>query len=282
MSDNLVNGKPPSGADTPQTPKVVPRNYFECPMNDLVRLVSSMLQELVGLNDALPFTTDQLTRFHSRSSPGISVQEYLIRIIKFCSLEKSILMTMIYFIDLLCTTYAKFNINSLTVHRFMITAAMVGTKGLCDSFCTNSHYARVGGLSKVELNLLEVEFLTRVDYRIVPKVELLDQYYESMVGRLEGTYAFAASPISTSTSTPSHSHRSVKTTLKEAAMSLSKLLPSDVARRENRKNRSSVLKRRPSASVEPEDVSSTQSNNEDTKNELLRTPSTPKRPKATP
>lgn len=154
-----------------------------------------MLQELVILNDALPFDAQHLTRFHSRSHPPISIRDYLIRITKFCSLEKSIILSIIYYIDLLCTTFNIFNINSLTVHRFLITAAMVASKGLCDTFCTNTHYAKVGGLSRVELNSLEIEFLIRVDYRIVPQVERLDQYFERMVMRMGDKYQFKlASP----------------------------------------------------------------------------------------
>jgi Cyclin len=256
------NAKSRSGS--PFNVRIVPRRFAECPMSDLTVLVSSMMQELVTINDALPFNPDQLTRFHSRSSPGISIKDYLVRIIKFCTLEKSIVLSMIYFIDLLCTTYATFNINSLTVHRFMITAAMVASKGLCDSFCTNSHYARVGGLSKAEINLLEVEFLTRVDYRIVPTLELLDQYYDRMVSRLEGTYAYP--PLSAS----SKQHHSIKHSIKEAALSFSKfVLPSEVAKREKAKSSS---KRRQWG--------------EDTKEEQdpvkHAIPGSPKRPKSSP
>lgn len=232
-----------SRSSSPHTVRIVPRSFVDCPMSDLTVLVSSMMQELVTINDVLPFNPDQLTRFHSRSPPGISIKDYLVRIIKFCTLEKSIVLSMIYFIDLLCTTYATFNINSLTVHRFMITAAMVASKGLCDSFCTNSHYARVGGLSKVELNVLEVEFLTRVDYRIVPTLELLNQYYDRMVCRLEGTYAYP--PLST----PKHS---LKSSIKEAALSFSKIvLPSELAKRE--KNNKHSVKRRQSGKEGIED-----------------------------
>ncbi|KAA8916071.1 hypothetical protein TRICI_001775 [Trichomonascus ciferrii] len=181
---------PGGGVPEPEETRRVPRSFFKCPSSDLVALVAGMLQELVGLNDKLPFNPDQLTRFHSRAPPGISIYDYLVRIVKFCSLEKSVLLAMIYYIDLLCTTYATFNINSLTVHRFLITAAMVGSKGLCDSFCTNSHYARVGGLSRAELNLLEVEFLVRVDYRIVPALHSLEQYYRNMVSRADNLYVF--------------------------------------------------------------------------------------------
>lgn len=178
---------------------LLPQSFFDCPIEHLIILVSSMLEELVSVNDALPFDPAQLTRFHSRSPPGISIKDYLIRIVRFCSLEKSILLTVIYYIDFLCRTFQTFNINSLTVHRFLITTCMVGSKGLCDSFRTNGHYARVGGISKAELNLLEVEFLVRVDYRIVPRVEVLSRYYERMVMRMNSVYQLVEGTSSSNT-----------------------------------------------------------------------------------
>jgi len=121
---------------------------------------------------------------------------------------------MVYYIDILSTHYPPFVVSSLTVHRFLITAATVATKGLCDSFLTNGFYAKVGGVSLMELNLLELEFLVRVGWRIVPKGEVLDEYYRSLVGRCQSRYAISvasvgdheasdAPPGPSSTSTPS-------------------------------------------------------------------------------
>jgi len=95
------------------------------------------------------------------------------------------MLSMIYFIDKLCAEYPAFTINSLTVHRFLITAATVAAKGLSDSFWTNSTYARVGGLTIKELALLELEFLHKIDWRIVPTPESLVDYYNSLVERSE-------------------------------------------------------------------------------------------------
>jgi hypothetical protein len=82
--------------------------------------------------------------------------------------------------------YPAFTISSLTVHRFLITSATVAAKGLSDSFWTNSLYARVGGVSVRELALLELEFLRRLDWRIVPKPEVLVDYYKGLVERGSG------------------------------------------------------------------------------------------------
>ncbi|KAK9457969.1 cyclin-domain-containing protein [Dipodascopsis uninucleata] len=174
--------------------KVLPRSYFDCDMKDLIILISSMLGELINLNDSLPLVSSQLTRFHSRAPPMISHKDYLQRIVRFCSMEKSALLATVFYIDLLCAAYSSFTINSLTVHRFLITSAAVSSKGLCDSFCTNSHYARVGGISLAELNLLEVEFLVRVGWRVVPPYKALDEYYRRMVARMSTAYCLEDKP----------------------------------------------------------------------------------------
>ena len=93
---------------------------------------------------------------------------------------------MVYYIDRLCALYPDFTINTLTVHRFLITAAAVAGKGLSDSFWNNSFYARVGGVKVAELKLLELEFLYRVDWRIVPNPEVLVAYYKGLVERCDG------------------------------------------------------------------------------------------------
>lgn len=93
---------------------------------------------------------------------------------------------MVYYIDRLCALYPEFTINTLTVHRFLITAATVAAKGLSDAFWNNSTYAKVGGVKVAELKLLELEFLYRVDWRIVPNPEVLVAYYRGLVERCPG------------------------------------------------------------------------------------------------
>jgi hypothetical protein len=121
-----------------------------------------------------------------RAPPGISVRDYLSRLIVHATLSPPILLSMVFYVDKLCAMYPSFTISSLTVHRFLITAATVAAKGLSDSFWTNSLYARVGGVSVRELALLELEFLRRLDWRIVPKPEVLVDYYKGLVERGAG------------------------------------------------------------------------------------------------
>jgi hypothetical protein len=164
----------------------MPLKYETCNPKDLGALVANMLMELIRINDQIPLRDGRLTRFHSRAPPGISVADYLQRLIQHATLSPPILLSMVFYIDRLCSDYPNFTINSLTVHRFLITAGTVAAKGLSDSFWTNPTYARIGGIPVSELATLELEFLERVSWRIVPRPEMLVDYYCSLVERTEG------------------------------------------------------------------------------------------------
>lgn len=110
-----------------------------------------------------------LTRFHSKTPPKISVLDYLYRLTKFSNLDHTVLLATLSYIDLLMIACPAFEINSLTVHRFLLTATTVACKGLRDSFYTNEHYAKVGGVHVSELNILEQELLIQINYRILPR-----------------------------------------------------------------------------------------------------------------
>ncbi|PMD13934.1 cyclin-domain-containing protein [Hyaloscypha hepaticicola] len=166
--------------------KVLPSKYEFCPVEDLVVIISLMISELIETNDQLPLRNGVLTRFHSRTSPGISVLDYLNRLAKHATLTPPLLLSMVYYIDRLCLLYPAFTITTLTVHRFLITAATVAAKGLSDSFWNNATYARVGGIKIAELGLLELDFLYRLDWKIVPNPETLVDYYRGLVDRAPG------------------------------------------------------------------------------------------------
>ncbi|CAK7262533.1 Pho80p cyclin [Sporothrix epigloea] len=165
---------------------MLPEQYEFCKVEDMVVLIANMLGELIETNDVLALKSGHLTRFHSRTPPGISVLDYLNRLAKHATLTPPLLLSMVYYIDRLCAMYPDFTINTLTVHRFLITAATVAAKGLSDSFWNNTTYARVGGVRVAELKMLELEFLYRLEWKIVPNPEVLAAYYRPLVERCPG------------------------------------------------------------------------------------------------
>lgn len=174
-TNNNINTQKPNNQQSHIQYRSLPKAFIQCKREDLVVIVARMLTSLTKINDqrTVPnlkyINHESLTRFHSRSPPQISIFNYLDRLAHYSALEPSILITAVYYIDLLTLCYPVFAINSLTVHRFLLTATTVASKSLCDSFCSNRHYAKVGGVNIMELNLLETEFLNRVKYRVVPR-----------------------------------------------------------------------------------------------------------------
>jgi Cyclin len=85
--------------------------------------------------------------------------------------KKSCLLIILFTIDQICARMPLFTLSSLTCHRFVITSITVSSKGLCDAFCPNNLYAKVGGISITELNVLEREFLAMIDWRLMVSTE---------------------------------------------------------------------------------------------------------------
>ncbi|KAK4051678.1 Pho80p cyclin [Microbotryomycetes sp. JL221] len=172
----------------------VPYAFELCQVEDLIALISSMLDRLVAHNDRIPLTPTSLTRFHSRAPPSINVKDYLLRIARYTNVESCCLLMLLPYVDKVCARMNTFTISSLTVHRFIIAGVSVGSKALSDSFCTNSRYARVGGVSITEMNLLEKEFCEAIDWRLTSTGAILAHYYTSLVSA-HPQYRLMESPI---------------------------------------------------------------------------------------
>jgi len=182
----------------------LPASFEEAHIDQLALLIADMLDRLIAHNDRIPLLPESLTRFHSRSIPSISVLDYLKRIVRFTNVEKSCLLITLHYIDQICARMPLFTLSSLTCHRFIIASITVASKGLCDTFCTNNLYAKVGGISVSELNVLEREFLQAIDWRLMCTREVLQEYFVNLV-RTHSTSKFIITGTQSSSSISSDS-----------------------------------------------------------------------------
>ncbi|KAL7754272.1 Pho80p cyclin [Sorochytrium milnesiophthora] len=172
---------------------IVPDLFHECDSSYLLHMIADMLQTLIAHNDQIPLSSSNLSRFHSRAPPSISVHDYLRRVLKYASIDKPCLLAILIYIDRICERRRSFTISSLTVHRFVVAAITVAAKAICDSYCTNTHYARVGGISVQELNTLELEFLFLIDWNVAVTNAVVQGYYANLV-RQHLVYVRCSSP----------------------------------------------------------------------------------------
>mmetsp|Transcript_21974 Transcript_21974/g.37701 ORF Transcript_21974/g.37701 Transcript_21974/m.37701 type:complete len:218 (+) Transcript_21974:233-886(+) len=147
---------------------------------NIVPVLSSVLNQLVLRNDKLPFNSAHVTVFHALKPPSISIQKYLERILKYASCSPNCFIIALIYIDRIIQRNQTFVINSLNIHRLLITSIMVAAKFLDDFYYNNAYYAKVGGVSCHELNCLELDFLFMINFSLNVTPEVYDQYYRAI------------------------------------------------------------------------------------------------------
>lgn len=140
----------------------------------VVQVIASVLQQIVEANDDLPATSFN-SRFRALKAPSISVKSYLERIARYanCSGECFVL-ALVYMDRLIQRSYCV--ITSLSVHRILITSVMLAVKFFDDHYYPNSYYAKIGGVSTNEMNLLELEFLRFVSFSLYVDPREYEEY----------------------------------------------------------------------------------------------------------
>jgi len=72
-------------------------------------------------------------------------------------------------------------LSSLNVHRLLITSIMLAAKFLDDLFYNNAFYAKLGGVSAIEMNTLEIEFLKLINFSLFVSPEVYNQYSNELL-----------------------------------------------------------------------------------------------------
>lgn len=95
-----------------------------------------MLELLIRHNDQVVLTPDALTRFHSRAAPGISVVEYLRRIVKYTNMEVSHASVLLYpsIVDVCGGSFMHAGVS----HEAEERSALMGESGVYPDTCVIS------------------------------------------------------------------------------------------------------------------------------------------------
>lgn len=168
----------------PTTTTTYHLDIAEYPVASLVKIVADLLESIIETNDKLIITNDSsaVTHFHSRAVPNIGVYPYLTRILKFASFSNEVLLSLLVYFDRIAKLKkSRYAVNSLTVHRLLITSIVVASKFTSDVFYPNTRYAKVGGLPLCELNQLELEFLFLCNFDLHVKLEDMQAYGDQLL-----------------------------------------------------------------------------------------------------
>eukprot|EP01133_Synstelium_polycarpum_P007026 gene7026-8168_t len=147
----------------------------------------------------------------NRKPPTICIDAYLARLLKYSPCSKECFVMSLVYIDRFLRQ-CDLIVNSMNIHRLVITSLLISTKYLDDIFYNNEFYSQVGGISLREMNGLEVVFLSMMDYTVNCS---LDEFnvYSLEVDRIKRRYeeqqtssAITALPHSIPTAMPPAAH----------------------------------------------------------------------------
>ena len=107
--------------------------------------------------------------------PKISIYDYLFRIVKYTKINISTLILSIASI----TSLMKKTKNALSyynIHKLLIASCLLNSKFHEDYTYSSKFYAKVGGISYKELNLLEIEFYHKNNYSLFIVEDMYNKY----------------------------------------------------------------------------------------------------------
>jgi len=127
-------------------------------------------------NDLLP-SNQKVTKFHALHPPAISIKDYLVRVGKYAACSVECFVLALVYVDRIIQSNPSFVVDSLNIHRLLITSIMLAAKFFDDQYYDNTYYAKVGGVPAQEMNSLEVEFLFMANFTLFVTTETYSQYY---------------------------------------------------------------------------------------------------------
>lgn len=149
-----------------------------------MKQVGHILELFAKHGDSLQYSNALITPFHSHYAPNISIELYLCVLSQNAGLTDEQAPCLLILLERLCQASAKkghpIYINSLTVHRLVLTVVLVASKILNDLYYTNSFIASIGGISLDNINKLEQFFLIVLDWNLHITTEEFDFFSNSI------------------------------------------------------------------------------------------------------
>lgn len=111
-------------------------------------------------------------KFYSKQPPPISLEDYLMRIHKFCPMSTAVYLATSVYIHRLAVEERAIPVTRRNSHRLLLAGLRVAMKALEDLSYPHRRFAKVGGVSETELARLEISFcfLTNFELRTTKEV----------------------------------------------------------------------------------------------------------------
>ncbi|PGH17998.1 hypothetical protein AJ80_04619 [Polytolypa hystricis UAMH7299] len=107
-----------------------------------------------------------IRKFFSKNVPPISLEDYLLRLHRYCPMSTAVYLSASSYIRRLAITENIISVTPRNVHRLVLGAIQVASKMMEDLFYPNLRVAKVGGVTAYELLKLEVNFCFLMNFEL--------------------------------------------------------------------------------------------------------------------
>ena len=144
-------------------------------------IFAKSLLNILSVNKKSPYYYEKIKsnkdfHFTVLMQPGLSLLNYLRRILHFLKLDFSTLIIAMIYIDRICKE--KVFLNEFNIHRIMIIAIYIAYSYNEDKTYDNNYLSLVSGMSKNEILTLEEDFLELIEFKLFVNDEVYHQYKE--------------------------------------------------------------------------------------------------------
>ena len=123
-----------------------------------------------------PMAMQQLAiarKFYSKKAPLISLEEYLLRLHKYCPMSTGVYLATALYIHRLAITERIIPVTARNCHRLLLAGLRVAMKALEDLSYPHRRFSKVGGVTETELGRLEISFCFLTNFDLWVSAEML-------------------------------------------------------------------------------------------------------------
>ena len=139
----------------------------------LSSLISKVLEKIINNNKINKRYKLRRDIFTGKSLPKITLIDYINRIITYSDSEINTLICSLIYIDRINKIKA---INEFNIHRIFFTAVLISIKYNEDIIFNNDYYSKVAGVKLNEINKMELEFISLLDFNLYIDPEEFGSY----------------------------------------------------------------------------------------------------------
>ena len=156
--------------------------------DDIINFISSSFYSIINYNKTMKRKQSRGPNepLYSKNIPVLSLNKFLVRIMKYTECENNtLIVAYLYIMKLIEKENFVLGINN--AYRLLLGAVVLAKKVLEDIRFNNAYYCDIGGISVNELNMIEYSLFTRINFDVNLKMEDVNKVYSQIICFLSPT-----------------------------------------------------------------------------------------------